>query len=104
MRPLKKSFDLSPGNLEGEKIHTWLLPGRHEFPAALEAAKALNKKVPDDVLVYGFLADANAELGNYADAERAVQWMLDLRPGNLPGLTRAAYLRELFGTLMGRWN
>ncbi len=98
---LKKSFDLSPGNLEGEKIHVWLLLGRHEFPAALEAAKALNKKVPDDVLVYGFLADANAELGNYADAERAVQWMLDLRPGNLPGLTRAAYLRELFGDIDG---
>ena len=98
---LKKSFDLSPGNLEGEKIHVWLLLGRHEFPAALEAAKALNKKVPDDVLVYGFLADANAELGNYAEAERAVQWMLDLRPGNLPGLTRAAYLRELFGDVDG---
>jgi tetratricopeptide (TPR) repeat protein len=98
---LKKSFDLSPANLEGEKIHIWLLLGRHEFPAALEAAKALNKKVPDDVLVYGFLADANAELGNYADAERAVQWMLDVRPGNLPALTRAAYLRELFGDVDG---
>src|SRR5215470_7719084 len=60
---LKKSLDLSPGNLEGEKIRVWLLLGRHEFPAALEAAKALNKRVPDDVLVYGFLADANAELG-----------------------------------------
>ena len=23
--------------------------------------------------------------------------MLDMRPGNVPGLTRAAYLRELFG-------
>src|SRR5262249_42897839 len=28
-------------------------------------------------------------------------WMLDLRPGNVPGLTRAAYLRELFGDLDG---
>jgi predicted Zn-dependent protease len=27
--------------------------------------------------------------------------MLDLRPGNVPGLTRAAYLRELFGDLEG---
>ena len=32
---------------------------------------------------------------------RRVQWMLDLRPGNVPGLTRAAYLRELFGDLEG---
>lgn len=94
---LKKSSELKPGSLDGEKIHVWLLLGRHDFPAALEAAKILNKKVPDDVLVYGFLTDANVELGNYSDAEKSAQWMLDLRPGNLPGLTRAAYLRELFG-------
>ena len=48
-------------------------------------------------MVYGFLTDANVELGNYKDAETAAQWMMDLRPGNLPGVTRAAYLRELFG-------
>jgi tetratricopeptide (TPR) repeat protein len=60
--------------------------------------------VPDDVLVYGFLVDANAELGNYKDAETAAQWMLDLRPGNLPGLTRAAYLRELFGDADGAYD
>ncbi len=101
---LKKSFELSPGNMEGEKIHVWLLLGRHEFPAALEAAKILNKRVPDDVLVYGFLVDANAELGNYPAAENAAQWMLNLRPGNLPGMTRAAYLRELFGDVDGAYE
>src|SRR5262249_26389112 len=47
------------------------------------------------------LTDANVELGNYDDAEKAAQWMLNLRPGNLPGITRAAYLRELFGDLDG---
>src|SRR5215475_4635480 len=101
---LKKSFEQSPGNVEGEKIHVWLLLGRHEFPAALESAKLLNKKVPDDVLTYGFLVDANAELGNYTDAEKAAQHMLDLHPGNLPGLTRAAYLRELFGDTEGAFE
>jgi Flp pilus assembly protein TadD len=53
------------------------------------------------VMVYGFLTDANIELGNYKEAEDSAQLMLDLRPGNLPGLTRAAYLRELFGDLDG---
>ena len=52
-------------------------------------------------MVYGFLTDANVELGNYKDAETAAQWMLDLKPGNMPGLTRAAYLRELFGDIDG---
>ena len=101
---LKKSLELSPNNLEAEKIRIWLLLGRHEFPAALEAATVLNKKVPDDILVYGFLVDANAELGNYSAAENAAQWMLNLRPGNLPGLARAAYLRELFGDLDGAYE
>ena len=53
--------------------------------------------MPDDVLVYGFLVDGYTELGRYADAEKAAQWMLDIRPGNVPALTRASHLRELFG-------
>jgi len=98
---LKKSFEISPGNFDGERIHVWLLLGKHEFATAREEARQLNKKMPDDVMVYGFLTDANIELGNYTEAEDSAQLMLDLRPGNLPGLTRAAYLRELFGDLDG---
>jgi len=98
---LQRSFEISPGNFDGEKIRVWLLLGKHEFAAALEAAQKLNKKMPDDVMLYGFLTDANVELGNYKEAETAAQWMLDLRPGNIPGLTRAAYLRELFGDIDG---
>jgi tetratricopeptide (TPR) repeat protein len=98
---LKKSFEISPGNFDGARIHVWLLLGKHEFAAAREEAQQLNKRMPDDVMVYGFLTDANAELGNYKEAEDAAQRMLDLRPGNLPGLTRAAYLRELFGDVDG---
>ena len=98
---LNKSFELSPNNFDGERTAVWLLLGKHEFAAALEKAKELNKKMPDDVMVCGFLTDANVELGNYNDAEKAAQWMLDLRPGNLPGTTRAAYLRELFGDVDG---
>ena len=101
---LRKSLELSPNNVEAEKIRVWLLLGRHEFPAALEAATVLNKKAPDDILVYGFLVDANAELGNYGAAEDAAQWMLNIRPGNLPGLARAAYLRELFGDVDGAYE
>ena len=101
---LKKSLELAPSNMESEKIHVWLLLGRHEFPSALEAAKALNKQNPDDVLIYGFMTDANAELGKYEDAEASAQWMLNLRPGNLPGMTRAAYLRELFGDIDGAYE
>ena len=98
---LAKSFEILPGNLEGQKVHAWILLGKHEFAQASELAKQLNEKWPDDVLIYGYLVDANVELGNYAAAEEAAQWMLDIRPGNVPGLTRAAYLRELFGDVDG---
>lgn len=98
---LTKSFATSPDNFEGRKVQTWLLLGRHEFAKAREAAMKLNKQNPDDVTVYGYLADANAELGNYDEAAGAVQWMLNLRPGNVAGLTRAGYLRELHGDLEG---
>jgi tetratricopeptide (TPR) repeat protein len=98
---LAKSFEISPDNFDGRRIEVWLLLGKHEFAAAREEALKLNQRMPDDVMVYGFLTDANVELGNYDDAERAAQLMLDLRPGNSPGVTRAAYLRELFGDVDG---
>jgi len=98
---LQKSFQLMPGNVEGQKVQVWVLLGKHEFAKALKLASGLNQKVPDDVSIYGFLVDANVELGNYSEAEKAAQWMLDIRPGNVAGLTRAAYLRELFGDLEG---
>ena len=98
---LAKSFAISPDNFDGKRIETWLSLGKHEFATAREQAIELNKKMPDDVMVYGFLTDANVELGNYSEAERAAQMMLDLRAANLPALTRAAYLRELFGDVDG---
>jgi tetratricopeptide (TPR) repeat protein len=98
---LDRSFALAPGNLEAERARIWVLLGQHEFGQALERAQALNRRMPDDLMSYAFLVDANAELGNYEDAEQAAQWLLDLRPGNVAGLTRAAYLRELFGDAEG---
>src|SRR3954451_1258212 len=65
---LNQSFSLSPDNFDGAKIHVWLLLGKHEFPAALQGAKKLNKRMPDDIMTYGFLADSNIELGDYKEA------------------------------------
>jgi tetratricopeptide (TPR) repeat protein len=98
---LQKSFEIAPDNFAGKRIQVWLLLGKHEFSAALVEAKVLNRKMPDDVTVYGFLTDANVELGNYSEAEDAANWMLKLRPANSAALPRAAYLRELFGDIDG---
>jgi tetratricopeptide (TPR) repeat protein len=101
---VKKSLELARRNFDAEKIQVSILLGEHEYPAALEGAKTLNKRVPDDVMVYGLLTDANVALGNYKDAEDSAQWMLNLRPGNLPALIRAAGLRELFGEDEGAYQ
>lgn len=98
---LQKSLAIEPKNREARKISAWLRLGKHEFAAALAEAQALNREAPDDVTVYGMIVDAQVHLGNCAEAEKAAQWMLDLRPGNVPGLTRAAHLRELFGDVPG---
>lgn len=96
-----KALELAPGDFTAQRTEVWLLLGKHEFARALERAKALNKMMPDDVMVYGFLTDAHVELGHYKEAEESAQWMLDLRPGNVPAYTRAEYLRELFGDIEG---
>jgi tetratricopeptide (TPR) repeat protein len=96
-----KSLELRPGNFAAAKNRVWILLGVHEFARARSEAESLVHRVPDDLMVYGMLTDANVELGNYEDAEKAAQWMLDLRPGEISGLTRGSYLRELFGDIEG---
>jgi tetratricopeptide (TPR) repeat protein len=98
---LRKAFAIAPDNFEGLKVQAFLQLERHEYARALESATKLNKAVPDDIAVYGYLVDANVELGNYKDAITAAQWMLNLRPGNRGGLIHASYLRELHGNLPG---
>ncbi len=101
---VRKSLTIAPNNFETQKIQVSILLGEHDYPAALQAAQALNQRALDDVMVYGLLTDANVELGNYGDAEDSAQWMLNLRPGNRPALIRAAGLRDLFGDPEGAYE
>jgi tetratricopeptide (TPR) repeat protein len=91
----------APDDYDALRARVWILLGQHRFAEARDEAQRLQKRAPDDLLVYGLLGDAHMELGEYAAAEEALQWMLNLRPGNVPGLTRAAYLREMIGDVPG---
>jgi tetratricopeptide (TPR) repeat protein len=99
--PLRQSLALAPRNFDAQKIEVQILLGRHEFAEARDLAKTLNRQTPDDVMVYGYLADSNSALGDYEDAEKATNWMMRLRPGNVPSLVRGAYLRKVFGDVEG---
>jgi tetratricopeptide (TPR) repeat protein len=94
---LARSFAIAPDNFDGLKVRALVLLGQHEFAKALELATRLNKQMPDDIVIYGYLAEANEELGNYKDAATAAQWMLRIRPGNAAGLAVAGELREVLG-------
>ncbi len=100
-RALAQAATRVPDNLENESIAISILLAKREYNAALERARVLNRKVPDDVAVYGHIVDAAAALGRYDEAEQAAQWMLDLRSTAILSLTRAAYLREAFGDVEG---
>lgn len=96
-----KSLQIQPNNFEGERAQVALLLAECKYQEALEKAKALNHRSPDAVPVWGELAEANAGLGDYDEAEKAAQWMMDLRPGNTGAFVTGAALREDWGDLDG---
>jgi len=100
-RAVLDSLRLEPDNFEGYKARVMVLLGQHEDAAALDLARKLNQRIPDDVLTRGLIADACMELGDYPQAETQTQWMLNLRRGNIPGMVRGALLRIIFGDTEG---
>ncbi len=98
---LHTGLTLAPNDFQLQKTDIALLLGRQQFAQALAKAKLLHSKVPDDVTLYGYLAEANSALGNYTDADTDAQWMLNLRPNNIPGLLLGAQLRVVYGDAPG---
>lgn len=66
--------------------------GRHQ--SALHEANRLNRNMPDDLDTYALIVDAALALGHIDEAERAAQWMLNLRPEDVRSLMRGAAVRE----------
>ena len=57
----------------------------------------LHHRVPDDVLTFGYLAEAEMGLGDYSSAVNNAQWMMNMRPNNTPALMLGARLRVIYG-------
>jgi tetratricopeptide (TPR) repeat protein len=74
--------------------------GRHNFrEALLLVSKAIGLN-PKRSLYYGIAADAFIEIGEYEQAQDALQAMVDLRPDS-SAYARIAYIRELYGDIEG---
>ncbi|MEV4107388.1 tetratricopeptide repeat protein [Nonomuraea sp. NPDC049695] len=77
-----------------------LAAGRHEFADAVRLAERAASANPYGAAAYGVLADARTQLGDLRGAQRAVDRMMDLRPG-VAAFARASYAAELRGDLAG---
>ena len=98
---IDSSLRIQPRNFEAQQAHVNLLLSEHDYRQALDEARALNHRMPDAVLVWGYVAEAEAALGDYQQAEESAQWMMNLRPGNLPAYLTGADLREDWGDIDG---
>ena len=95
--PVAESLKIAPGRFEGRRarVAVWLCEKR--WADALEEATALHTQVMDDVVTWGYIADAQTALGNYEAAAVAVQWMINMRQASPQALQRGARLREAYG-------
>lgn len=73
---------------------------RHQFPEALAWGEKARALAPKTAAVYGVIADAQTELGQYPEAVATIQQMVNLRP-DLASYSRVAYARELNGQTAG---
>ncbi len=101
---IEKLMDLlkrrDPDNADIPFLLGSVAAGRHDFHAALDYAQPLVTAYPDIPRYLGLLADAQIELGMYAEAAQSLQTMSDLRPDS-NAFTRIAYLREIHGDIPG---
>jgi tetratricopeptide (TPR) repeat protein len=98
---LKQGMKLDPADFQLRKTQVVLMLGRHQFSEAAEQAATLHLRMPDDVMTYGLLAEADIALGKYSEADTNAQWMMNMRPNNTPALLIGAKLRMLFGDARG---
>ena len=98
---LSQGLSLDAGDFQLQRTEVALMLGRHQYTQAKKRATVLNHRTPDDVMTYGYLAEADIALGNYPEAETNAQWMLNMRPNNILGLLIGAKLRTLYGDTQG---
>lgn len=97
---VNRALEIEPGNIDAQRLKISLHLTFHRFPEALEEATALQQKYSNDAFIYGLLMDANVELGNYEEAAKNVQQMVDLKP-NTDSYARVSHVRSLYGDTKG---
>jgi tetratricopeptide (TPR) repeat protein len=100
-KTIDRGLRLDPEDFQIRKTQVVLLLAQNRFTEAREKATVLNRRIPDDAMIYGYLAEAEIALGDYSEAVKSAQWTLNLRANNIPGLLLAGQLRMLTGDADG---
>jgi tetratricopeptide (TPR) repeat protein len=93
-------LERSPANLAAKNLRGLVLLNQHEFARAKATAESIVASDPRDGAAWGTLSDAALELGDFDTAVKAVERMLEQKPG-LPAYSRTAHLRWLKGDEAG---
>ncbi|MEI8133559.1 MAG: tetratricopeptide repeat protein [bacterium] len=99
-RILSRVLGKDPNNFEANVLRAGMMMTRHDFIHAKQTIEKAIERNPYNSGAYGVLCDANVELGNYDEAVKAVDAMMNARP-DLRSYARASYLRELHGDRTG---
>ncbi len=94
---LTQGLKLDSTDFQLQRTKVALMLSLRQFQQAKELAAALHHRIPDDVMTYGYLADADMGLGDYSSAVTNAQWMMNMRPNNTPALLVGARLRVIYG-------
>ena len=90
----RKAVEELPQSHRASVLRARLLLAQGDASKALEAARQCNRNMPDDLDAYAVIVDAALMLDRVEEAERAAQWMLNLRPEDVRSLMRGAAVRE----------
>jgi tetratricopeptide (TPR) repeat protein len=97
---LEEALERDPNDFNALLIKASMLLTMHQFHDAKQLVEKVIASNPHNAFAYGVLCDANVEIGEYADAVKACEKMLSIRP-DLRSYSRASYLRELYGDYKG---
>jgi tetratricopeptide (TPR) repeat protein len=97
-RALKLVLHDEPLEYEARRMLGAVYLSEHRFREAILEAERARKQRPTDDWNYGVIGDGHLEIGEYDEAFKAFQRMMDLRP-TAGAYARAAYALELQGKL-----
>lgn len=97
---LRRALTDNPGAYDALRMRGAIELSLHHFREARDVGQQARDMRPEDAWNYGVIGDASIELGDYDEAFKNFDRMMELRP-TAAAYARVAYARELSGNVTG---